>query len=451
MKEKGKAIMPYHIFKYGGVNCVLDIEKMQAKAVDDLTVETLKKIPSMPERPLPSDLEENSKKEKQELPSINSMALFVTQTCNLRCIYCYEEKTMSYMEEKTAFRAVDWLLEHSGSIKKIYISFFGGEPFLNFPLIKNVAAYAREKAGALDKSVAFITTTNATLLDDEMILFLREYDVHVTVSMDGPREIHDQQRPFADDRGSYDVILPRVKKLLAVKPETRVHAVLTDNSKTEFIKNALQDIGFAEVTLLPASASEFEGGMEGVAGKTKQTRNLDGLLLEMEQEAELWLNLVKNKDSKSLKDLRTKAQLSLPLIALLHNKKKRYACGAGITYIAVSDIGDIYLCHRFVGQDGYKLGNVFNNDLSREAYLDSPLTRVPACASCFARYYCAGWCKHDNSTSCGSIWTPSEEICLLKQRELELAAALICQFDEQDCIFLSEYEIFPPKPCPLDF
>ena len=108
------------------------------------------------------------------------------------------------------------------------------------------------------------------------------------------------------------------------------------------------------------------------------------------------------------------------------------------------------MCHRFVGQDEYKLGNVFNNDINREVCLESPLTRVPACASCFARYYCAGWCKHDNSTSCGSIWTPSEEICLLKQRELELAAALICQFDEQDRTFLSEYEIFPPKPCPLD-
>ena len=442
--------MSYHVFQYGGVNCVIDIEKMQAKAVDDLTAEALKKIPSMQERPLPSDLEENPKKKKQEPLPINSMALFVTQACNLRCTYCYEEKTSGCMEEKTALRAVDWLLEHSGNIKKIYISFFGGEPFLNFPLIKNVAAYAREKAGALDKSVAFATTTNATLLDEEMILFLREYDVHVLVSMDGPREIHDQQRPFADGRGSYDVILPRVKKLLEVKPETRVHAVLVDDSKTELINNTLKDIGFAEVTLLPASASEFQGGAEEGAGKTEQSRNLDGLLLEMEREAELWLNLVKNKDSKSLRDLRTKAQLSLPLIALLHNKKKHYACGAGIKYIAVSDTGDIYLCHRFVGQDEYKLGNVFNNDIDREVCLESPLTRVPACASCFARYYCAGWCKHDNSTSCGSIWTPSEEICLLKQRELELAAALICQFDEQDRTFLSEYEIFPPKPCPLD-
>lgn len=451
MNEKEKTVMPYHVFQYSGRNHVIDIEKMQANAVDDLTAETLRRVSAAPEEPLPSGLEENFIKNKQGPVPITSMALFVTQACNLQCVYCYEEKVGGHMEEKTAFQAVDWLLGHAGNSKKIYISFFGGEPFLNFPLIKKVVAYARERVGALDKVVTFNITTNATLLDEEMILFLREYDVHVLVSMDGPREIQDQQRPFADGRGSYHVILPRVKKLLAVKPETRVHAVIIDDSKTELIKNALQDIGFAEVTLLPASASLFEGDAKEGTGKVKQARNLDGLLRELEREAELWLNLVKNKDSESLKDLRSKAQLSLALLALLHNKKKRYACGAGVKYIAVSNTGDIYLCHRFVGQDGYRLGNVFSNDLEREIYQESPLTRVPACAACFARYYCAGWCKHDNVTSFGSVWTPSEEICLLKRRELELAAALISQFDEWDCAFLSEYEIFPPKPCPLDF
>lgn len=441
MNKEKKIIMPFHVFQYDGGNYVIDIEKMQANAVDG------------PEYLSAISVKENLKKKEQGPVPITSMALFVTQACNLRCVYCYEKKDGIKMEEKTAFQSVDWLLRQAGNIKKIYISFFGGEPFLNFPLIKKVAAYARESASALDKVVCFTVTTNATLLDEEVILFLQEYEVQVLVSMDGPKEIQDKQRPFANDQGSYDIILPRVKKLLAVKPETRVHAVLVDSNKTELIKRTLQNIGFQDVSILPASASLFEGegNQEEGLGGTKQTRNLDGLLRELEREAKLWLNLVKNRDSESLKDLRSKAQLSLALLALLHNKKKRYACGAGISFIAVSSTGDIYLCHRFVGQDAYRLGNVFSNDLEREIFQESPLTLVPACAACFARYYCAGWCKHDNAGSCGSVWTPSEEICLLKQRELELAAALISQFDELDRAFLNQYEIFPPKPCPLDF
>lgn len=458
-----KKIMPFHLFKENSQSYLLNIEKMQVSTVNEITAAALETMSAEPEKPLPFGLEEDLEKLglivkdngltkpvlKKEFSPIVSMALFVTQSCNLRCIYCYEENSGGSMEEKTAYQAVDWLLEQAGNVKKIYVYFFGGEPFLNFPLMKKVAAYAREKAGALDKAVCFGVTTNATLLDEETILFIRKYDVHVLVSMDGPKEIHDKQRPFAGGRGSYDVILPRVKKLLAAKPETRVHAVLVDDSQTGLIKNSLLDIGFSEVTLLPASPTRFEAG-EG-AGKAKQSRNLDGLLRELELEAELWLKLVRNRDSESLKDLRSKAHLFLALLALLHNKKKRYACGAGVKYIAVSCTGDIYLCHRFIGQEGYKLGNVFSNDLEREIYQESPLVRVPACVACFARYYCAGWCKHDNTTSCGSVWTPSEEICLLKRRELELAAALIGQFDEPDCAFLKEYKIFPPKPCPLDF
>ena len=437
MNENIPEIRPFHVFQHEGTNYVIDIEKMQASAVDGTAAETLRKAELGSERP-PSSLER---------ATICSMALFVTQACNLRCVYCYEEKTNGYMDEKTAFQAVDWLFRQAGNIKKIYISFFGGEPFLNFPLIKKVAAYARERAGNSDKTVSFNVTTNATLLDEEVIQFLLEYNVNVLVSMDGPGEIQDTQRPFADGRGSYDVILPLVKKLLAAKPETRVHAVLVDDSKTELIKSALQDIGFPEVTLLPASPSLFVGE---VNDKAKQTRNLDGLLLELDREAELWQRHVANRDGESLKRLRSKAQLSQALLTLLHNKKLRYACGAGIKFIAVSCNGDIYLCHRFVGQEDYKLGNIFETGLKGD-FRESPLTRIPACAACFARYYCAGGCKHDNAGSCGSAWSPSEEICRMRRRELELAAVLISRFSDQDRAFLNEYEIFPPKPCPLDF
>jgi uncharacterized protein len=437
---KNTQAAPFHMFDYDGVQYAIDIENMQAGIYDSQTY----KAQNGPEpgRVKPPAAPRGT--------SIVNMALFVTEACNLRCVYCYENKNGSFMTEETAFQAVDWLFKQSGDMKKINISFFGGEPFLNFPLIKKTAAYARDKAGRLDKAVGFGVTTNATVLDDDVIEFIRAYDVNVQVSMDGPRELQDKQRPFADGRGSYDVILPRVKKLLAVKPDTRVHAVLVDDSKTELIKSSLSDIGFPEVTLLPASPSLFEEKPQDGAAQAKQLRKLDGLLMDLEREAQLWLKLIDDRDVASLKQLLSKSLLSQAILALLHNKKLRYACGAGIKFIAVSCAGDIYLCHRFVGQPDFKLGSIFEPNL-KNRYQESPLTRVPGCAACFARYYCAGGCKHDNAGSCGSAWTPSEDICRLRRRELELAAVLNARCDSQDRAFLHENDIFPPKPCPLDF
>jgi len=136
---------------------------------------------------------------------------------------------------------------------------------------------------------------------------------------------------------------------------------------------------------------------------------------------------------------------------LLHNSKRYHACGAGQELVGVSSAGDVYLCHRFVGRDEYKLGSVFTKDLKREEYQKSPTTGNEVCAACFAKFYCAGGCKHDNATSCGSIATPSEDMCQLRCRELELAATILCRIDPEDRAFLFAHQIFTPKPCPLDF
>ena len=209
----------------------------------------------------------------------------------------------------------------------------------------------------------------------------------------------------------------------------------------------MQEIGFSEVTILPASASLFDDE----STKIKLARRLNGVLNEMELEAEAWLCHTKNRDSESLKNLMSSAQLSQSLLSFLHNKKKQHACAAGLKFVGVSCSGDIYLCHRFVGMDDYKLGNVFIKDLDRKKYQESPVTQVEECTNCFARYYCAGGCKHDNASSCGSAFKPSADICRLKRREVELAAAIVCMFDDKDRAFLNEYKVFPPKPCPLDF
>lgn len=460
-----KDIMPFHLFHYNDNDYVINIERMQANAIDEISAKALEMMRSGPEMLLTSDMEEkfkklglifedaNSRKNtiKKEPVNIVNIALFVTQSCNLKCVYCYGEGgeygSGGSMEEKTAYQAVDWLIEQSGKVKKINISFFGGEPFLNFSLIKKVVEYAETRVIALEKEVGFNVTTNGTLLDDEKITFIKEHNIKVMISIDGPREIHDMQRPFANGKGSYDTIFPKIKKLLEVSPETRAHAVLVDDTKTHIIRNALKEIGFSEVSILPASASLFDDE----SAKTKRARELDGVLNDVELEAEAWLRHTKSRNSEALKNLMSSAQLFQGLLSFLHNKKKQHACGAGIKFVGVSCSGDIYLCHRFVGMDDYKLGNVFVKYLDREKYQESPVTQMKECTNCFARYYCAGGCKHDNAGSCGSAFKPSEDICRLKRREVELAAATVCMFDDKDRAFLNEYKVFPPKPCPLDF
>jgi uncharacterized protein len=351
------------------------------------------------------------------------------------------------MEEKAAFQAVDWLIEQSGKMKKIHLGFFGGEPFLKFPLMKAVVEYAEKRVKEVEKEIDFHCTTNATLLDDEQIAFIKEHSILVLISIDGPREVHDAQRPFANGKGSYDSIVPKIKKLLAVLPDTPGHAVMVGNTDPQLVKDALQEIGFKNFTIIPASQSLFSGEMDN----KKSKRDTSSLIHALEQEAETWIRLTQSRDSQALEKLKGKSELFYGLIALFHNSKRYHACSAGLGMVGVSVAGDVYLCHRFVGMDNYKIGSVFEHNLNREKYQESPVTSNAKCMDCFAKYYCAGGCKHDNVGSGGSITTPSEELCQLRCRELELAASIISRLNPGDQAFLLENHILPSKPCPLDF
>ena len=460
-----KNIMPFHLFYHQGNPYVINIERMKASSIDEITAQALNVIVNKPEMLLTSDLEKDlnklgliseaegkSKKASKTVTyPIVSVTLFLTQSCNLKCIYCYgdggEYGTGGSMEDKTAFQAVDWLIEQAGEMKTIHIGFFGGEPFLKFPLMKAVVEYAKKRALEAGKKVEFNCNTNATLLDDEQIAFIKEHNISILISIDGPREIQDAQRPYANGKGSYDSMVPKIKKLLAALPKTPAHAVIVGNTDPQLIKVALQEIGFTEISFLPASQSLFNDE----PAKRKSERDTQTLLQELEEEAEKWLRLTLTRDSEALKKLKNRSGLTRGLISLLHNSKKRHACGAGLGLVGVSVSGDVYLCHRFVGRDEYKLGSVFGKELSREEYQKSPTTENEQCANCFARYYCAGGCKHDNVASCGSITVPSEDMCRLRCRELELVASITSRLDSEDQAFLLEYQIFTPKPCLFDF
>jgi len=460
-------IRPFHQVHGLGGPCVLNIQDMEAKAIDTRTSALLAEVGAQPDKALDRETDatlrelglrieggekprqNDSRKQAAESPVVN-MAMFLTQSCNLDCVYCYGEGG-SYgsggnMDEQTAFRAVDWLLRKSGKKKKIHVGFFGGEPFLNFPLMRKIVDYARQRCGEEDKKVAFHATTNGTLLDAEKIEFVRDNEISVMVSIDGPKEIHDAQRPFANGRGSFDTIVANCKKLLKAKPDTPAHAVLMGDNDPERIKQALLEIGFADVSVTSASSSLFDEQ----ANEEKQDRDTEIIFQELEQEAGQWLEYIRARDTESLLELKNKGQLLMGITTLLHNSKRRHPCGAGLGLVGVSAEGGVYLCHRFVGQEEYKLGTVFEDKLDRQPYQES-VDLHPVCSKCFARYYCAGGCKHDNAGSCGSVFSPAGDMCRLRCQELELAASVVGRLDEEDVQFLNVQDIVPRKPCPLDF
>ena len=463
--DKNMRLKPFHLCNNQGHGYMINIEDMQAHPIDKNIFTLLQQVKDNGDSFSISQNKEQlqalglisqkqkktAKKESREPVPIVNAAFFLTQSCNLRCVYCYGEGGeyghKGNMEEKTAFQAVDWLIDQSGKAKKIHIGFFGGEPFLNFPLMQKIVDYARKRTHEVGKKVDFHATTNGTLLDEKQINFIQDQDISVMISFDGPEEIQDAQRAFAGGKGSYNFIVPKIKNLLAVRPQTRGHAVLMEGTDPQKVKEALKEIGFAESSITPAS----DCMLTCEAKNPKSGRNLHNAFEFLEQEADRWLTGIKARDSRALKQLKNSSELYVGLLCFSHNSKRYFPCGAGLGLTGISSVGDVYLCHRFVGMDEYKLGNIFDKHIDRDAYLKSPISFVQECSICPARYYCAGSCRYDNAASTGSVFKPSEEMCRLRRLEFELSAYLSSRLDEADLAFLQEEDIVPPKPCPFDF
>ena len=438
---------------------------MTARLVDDEAVSaTLEMICSGRIPPIDQDLREQRealellpaqnacpKKERRPEPiPIRNIALFVTQQCNLRCIYCYGDGggygSGGEMTRETARQAVDWIIKQSRKVKRLTIRFFGGEPLLNFPLIRDVVQYARERGAACGKEFSFTITTNASLLDDEKIAFLKDQQIEPFVSLDGPRDVQDRQRPFGNGKGSYEAIVPKIKKLLAVLPETACRATVVGSTDPVRVDTFLRELGFRRRYLRVASRSLFHGGPD----RFRSGRDLAGMRDKAEDDSRQLLAAIRERDTDKLLDARESEPL-WSFVEQFVNSRKRYRnCGAGKGLVAVSCSGDVYLCHRFVGLAEYRLGSVFTGDLEREMYL----TRFPehheACTGCCAKYLCAGGCYHDNLGSTGSVFGLAEDMCALMRRWAELSAAISTRLTQPDKAYLVKEGIMTKKPCPID-
>jgi uncharacterized protein len=363
---------------------------------------------ALPMAPRPAPL-------RQPLP-LTTLVLNVTNQCNLSCTYCYEygeDKLVDtaagsqpkFMDEATARQSVDFMLRESGANRVAHLTFFGGETLLNFPVLKSTIAYARARAAETGKGVDFALTTNATLLRPEIIEFLLDNDVGITVSIDGPREVQDRFRVFANGAGSYDVVLPRVKELLRRHRGRPVGARVTLTSAGQdaigIFRHLTEEIGFHEVGFAPVTTAGERGHAVDGAGK-------DAMLEQFRALAAEFLAATLDGRRHGFSNVRD-------TLAEIHKGvAKAWPCGAGLGLVGVATDGEVALCHRFAGSQRHRLGDVrLGIDRERQsAFLDAHhVADKTDCQRCWARPLCAGGCYHEAQTRYGTTAHPNLHYC----------------------------------------
>ena len=329
---------------------------------------------------------------------LQTIVLNVTNQCNLSCQYCYEfgedkvatpEGKPKFMAWETAKSSVDYLFAESQGRKSVHITFFGGETLMNFPLLKQVVAYARTRAQELKVNIDFSLTTNATLLSPTIIEYLAENAIGVTVSMDGPKEMQDKFRVFSNGRGSYDIIKPKVQNLLATHRTRPIAARVTMTSGAMDVKKIYRhlkhELGFYEVGFAPVTTSPSRLYSINEPG-------MDSVLEQFSELADEYLEFALRGEHHGF------SNVSDTLSELHQGVNKSLPCGAGLGMVGVGPSGDIAPCHRFVDSDQHVLGNV-TTGIDKEKQSDF-LTRGNIdtkydCHECWARPLCAGGCHHE--------------------------------------------------------
>ena len=347
---------------------------------------------------------------------LQTLVVNVTNQCNLACTYCYEYgedkivdtengKQPKFMSEETARESVEFMLREARDNPTAHMTFFGGETLLNFPVLKSTIDYARRRAAEVGKEVDFSLTTNATLLRPDVIEFLAENRVGVTISIDGPEEMQNKFRVFKNGMGSYDVAAPKIKTLLARHRSRPVGARVTLTRQTldvsRIYKHLTEEMGFWEVGFAPVTTAPKRDYAIGDGG-------FDDLLAQFKALALEYRDAALENRHHGFSNVRETLQ------EIHQGHAKAYPCGAGIGLMGVATDGDVALCHRFAGSDAHRIGSVTEGiDRTKQ---DDFLTRHHVanktdCSTCWARPLCAGGCYHEAHTRYGSTERPNLHYC----------------------------------------
>lgn len=350
---------------------------------------------------------------------VKALCLHVSHDCNLRCKYCFAStgdfgtgRRMT-MDVETAKAAIDFVIARSGARRNIEVDFFGGEPLMAMDTVKATVDYARSIEEQAEKCFRFTITTNGMLLNDENIEYINREMSNAVLSLDGRPEVNDNMRVTVNGKGSYDVILPKFKKLVEGRGDKDFYLRGTfTRHNLDFAADVthIADQGFRNVSVEPAVG---EPGCDWAIGED----DLPVVLEEYEKLADAL------KDRKDVNFFHFNVDLAQGPCVI----KRLRGCGAGCEYVAVTPEGDIYPCHQFVGNPDYKMGSVhdgsFDMTLARRFAGLNVYTR-DECKECWARFYCSGGCSASNLLVNGDIKKPNAVGCAMQRKRLECAIAL---------------------------
>lgn len=352
--------------------------------------------------------------------AVKALCLNVAHACNMRCTYCFAHQgdfglQKGLMPWATAKAAVDFLLAQSETVRTLEIDFFGGEPLLNWDVVKRTVTYGRQLEVKTGKQFNFTLTTNGLLLDDAIMDFIVANRIGMILSLDGRPAIHDAQRKLNNGEGSYDKVVPRFQAMVRKNPISYYLRGTFTRHNLDFTQDVAHIIqsGFDAVSLEPAIGPD--------RSLTIQEEDLPAVLAEYETLTRFLLNDYKNGGHGSFFHYNLNLQQG-PCLA------KRYSgCGAGVEYLAITPEGDIYPCHQLIGQQSFYLGNVSSTSLNKiikDGFADNNLAGKAECQSCWARYYCGGGCHANNYFANGTLSRPASLSCRMHRKRIEQAIYL---------------------------
>ena len=444
-----------HKYKLNGYNIVLDVNSGAVHVVDDLAYDILdyldetnisfeldeKTIKDLSKKYSISEINETCEELKNlynesELFSkdyyekiaknigkapIKAMCLNIAHDCNLRCEYCFASKGdfgtgRELMSLDTAKAAIDFLIKASENRHNLEVDFFGGEPLMNFEVVKKTVEYAKSQEKKYGKNFRFTITTNGLLLTDDKIDFINENMDNVVLSLDGRKEINDRLRVTKSGDGSYDIIVPKYQKLVKERKKLGkdyyVRGTFT-RYNFDFTKDVLHmnELGFDQLSIEPVVSDK------NLDYSIKED-DLDRVFKEYETLAKEIINQRKNGNYFNF--FHFMLDLNQGPCAI----KRLKGCGCGNEYISVTPNGDIFPCHQFVGKSDWKMGNVLNNEFNEEIkdyFSNTSVYNKPDCKECWAKFYCSGGCNANNLQYAGDVFKSHKLSCYLERKRLECA------------------------------
>ena len=363
---------------------------------------------------------------------IKALCLHIAHTCNLNCSYCFASQgkyhgERALMSFEVGKRALDFLIENSGTRRNLEVDFFGGEPLMNFDVVKKLVEYARSIEKEKGKNFRFTLTTNGVLVDDDVIDFANKEMSNVVLSLDGRKEVHDRYRVDYQGRGSYDIIVPKFQKFVKARGGKNYYMRGTfTHANPDFLEDikTMLNLGFTELSMEPVVAAE--GDESALTEEDKPV-----VMKQYEELAELMLK--RDKEGKPF----TFYHYMIDLAGGPCIYKRISGCGSGTEYMAVTPWGDLYPCHQFVGDEKFKLGDIWHGVENKEIQNEFASCNVYArseCRDCWARLYCSGGCAANAYHATGSVKGVYKYGCDLfkKRMECAIAVAVAREFGDEE-------------------